>query len=95
MAELLAREAEQHEGIRQRALKRAARYAFLWPEHASDVLAAGRSLTELKGVGPFIAQRLSGWLEKPPLLRPPPLRRGFLTLAEARSLLDGNPAWTK
>jgi hypothetical protein len=31
LAELLAREAEQQEGIRQRAFRRAARAAFLWP----------------------------------------------------------------
>lgn len=96
IAELLAQEAERHEGIRQRAFKKAARGAFLWPEHASDLLAEGRSLIELKGVGPFIAERLLDWIDKPPgKISPPPLRRDFLTLADARSLLSANPSWTK
>jgi histidinol phosphatase-like PHP family hydrolase len=96
IAELLAQEADSHEGIRQRALKKAARSAFLWPEHASELLAQGRSLIELKGVGPFIAQRLLGWMEKPPAeISPPPLRRDFLALADARDLLSANPVWTK
>jgi histidinol phosphatase-like PHP family hydrolase len=96
IAELLAREAEGHEGIRQHAFRKAARSAFLWPEHASDLLAEGRSLIELRGVGPFIAQRLLAWMEKPPAkISPPPLRRDFFTLADARALLSANPSWTK
>ena len=95
IAELLAQEAENHEGIRQRAFKKAARSAFLWPEHASDLFAEGRSLIELKGVGPFIAQRLLAWMEKPPAkISPPPLRRDFFTMADARTLLSANPSWT-
>lgn len=70
IAELLAQEAEQAEGIRQRAFKRAARSAFLWPEHACDLFATGRSLTELRGVGPFIGRTLRAWLEKPEGLHP-------------------------
>jgi hypothetical protein len=93
IAELLAQEADSHEGSRQRAFKRAARSAFCWPEHASELLAAGRSLIELKGVGPFIAQRLLAWMEKPPAkISPPPLRRDFFTLADARTLLSANPS---
>jgi histidinol phosphatase-like PHP family hydrolase len=96
IAELLAQEAERHEGIRQRAFKKAARSAFLWPEHASDLLAPGRSVIELKGVGPFIAQRLFGWIEKPPeKVSPPPLRCDFLALADACDLLSANPLWAK
>jgi hypothetical protein len=34
IAELLAQEAESHEGIRRRAFKKAARSALLWPEQA-------------------------------------------------------------
>ncbi|HMJ06970.1 MAG TPA: PHP domain-containing protein [Chthoniobacterales bacterium] len=96
LAELLAREAERTDGIRQRALRRAARSSFLWPEHARDLLAEGRSLTELHGVGPFIEKQLRRWLEQPEKkVRPSPLRRDFLTLADARALLASHPAWTR
>lgn len=96
LAELLARQAEQEEGIRQRAYKRAARSAFLWPEEAADLLAQGRALVELKSVGPFIAQQLHTWLDKPPRrVSVPLLRRDFLTLAHARTLLGADPDWAK
>jgi histidinol phosphatase-like PHP family hydrolase len=94
LAELLAREAEKREGILIRAFRRAARSAFLWPEVAADVVASGRSLTELHGVGPFIAKEIQGWLEKPPPLGAiPPLRRDFLTMADAKKLLRAKPEW--
>jgi len=94
LAELLARQAAQEEGIRQRAYKRAARSAFLWPEEAADLLAKGRALVELKSVGPFIARQLHTWLEKPPLrVSAPLIRRDFLTIAEARSILAARPDW--
>jgi putative hydrolase len=96
LAELLARQAAQEEGIRQRAYKRAARSAFLWPEEAADLLAKGRALVELKSVGPFIARQLHTWLEKPPLkVSAPLIRRDFLTVAEARAILAAHPDWTK
>ena len=66
LAELLAREAEQSSGIRVRAFRRAARSAFLWPERATDLVASGRALTELHGVGPFIERQLREWIENPP-----------------------------
>ena len=97
LAELLAREAEKSSGILVRAFRRAARSAFLWPENVVDLVAQKRPLTELRGVGPFIAKQLQRWLEKPPLqgTRPPPLRRDFFALADARKLLRANPAWAK
>jgi histidinol phosphatase-like PHP family hydrolase len=96
IAELLARAAENEEGIRERAYKKAARSAFLWPEEAREILAQGRSLLELKSVGPFIAQQLQRWLEEPPAkVTPPPLRRDFLALADARALLAKHPAWAR
>jgi histidinol phosphatase-like PHP family hydrolase len=96
LAELLARKAEEEEGIRQRAYKRAARSAFLWPEQAVDLFTEGRSLLELKSVGPFIARQLRTWLNKPPQkIDPPPLRQDFLTLADSRALLAANPDWAK
>jgi histidinol phosphatase-like PHP family hydrolase len=95
LAELLASLANKESGIRRKALKRAARSAFLWPEEAADVLAMGRSLVELRSVGPFIARELQTRLENPPTRRPVrhPLRRGFLTLAEARAILVADPSW--
>src|SRR3954453_6011714 len=96
VAEFLAREAEAQEGIRQRAFKRAARNAFLWPEQAREILDSGRSLTELKGVGPFIAKRLGEWLQEPlSKLTPPPLRSDFITMADANALLGAQPSWPK
>jgi histidinol phosphatase-like PHP family hydrolase len=96
LAELLARSAETTEGIRQRAFRRAARSAFLWPEEAADLLATGRALTELRGVGPFLARQIETWLTEPPeAVTPPPLRRDFLTRAEARRILATKPDWAK
>jgi histidinol phosphatase-like PHP family hydrolase len=88
IAELLHAEAERATGHRHRALRRAAGRAFLWPEEAVDLLEEGRSLTELSCVGPYIARTIEGFVASgavPP--EPPPLRRGFLTLCEAREAL--------
>jgi histidinol phosphatase-like PHP family hydrolase len=97
LAELLAREAERSSGIRIRAFRRAARSAFLWLEHASDLVASGRALTELHGIGPFIAQQLRAWIENPPAEgeKVPATRRDFLTLADAKVLLTAQPTWAK
>jgi putative hydrolase len=97
LAELLARKAETSSGILVRAFRRAARNAFLWPELAIDLVAAKRPLTELHGVGPFIAKQLRAWIAKPPRdeMRPPAIRRDFLTRADARVILDKNPEWAK
>ena len=97
LAELLARKAETSSGILVRAFRRAARSAFLWPELASDVLAADHPLTELHGVGPFIARELRAWIERPPraVVRPPALRRDFLTRADARKILAADSGWAK
>jgi len=85
IAELLAREAGKSEGILARAYKKAARSAFLWPEYACDLLSNGRSLTELKGIGPFIARRLRDWLDRPPAKITPPLLYGHVGNAPMRS----------
>ncbi|MBV9617791.1 MAG: PHP domain-containing protein, partial [Verrucomicrobia bacterium] len=97
LAELLAAEAKKEGGIRQKALKRAARSAFLWPEEARELASSGRSLTELHGVGAFIEKLLLKFIETPSSRRraSDPLRRDFLTLAEARGILARNPAWPK
>jgi putative hydrolase len=94
LAELLLRAAQEEEGHRRRALERAASSARVWPEEASGLADLGRSLTELRGVGPWVASRLEAWLEAPPP-RPEPdeTRRGYLTYAQVRRVLDADPAW--
>lgn len=96
LAELLARKAEASAGILVRAFRRGARSAFQWPERAADLFSAGRPLTELHGVGPFLARQIQAWIEKPPqtAIRPPAIRRDFLTRADARVLLDAAPTWS-
>ena len=56
LAELLAREAIHGRQPLQRALHRAARRAFLWPEEAAQLIREHRSLTELPGVGPYLSK---------------------------------------
>jgi histidinol phosphatase-like PHP family hydrolase len=94
---MLARESETASGILVRAFRRAARSAFLWPERAAELHAAGRPLTELHGVGPFIAGQLTKWIETPvpPVRNVPASRRDFLTLADARSVLAADPEWAR
>jgi histidinol phosphatase-like PHP family hydrolase len=47
-------------------------------------------------VGPYISKLIQGWIEKPPgILEPPQQRKDFMTLAEAREILVGNPEWQK
>lgn len=94
LSELFARAAEDELGHRRQALQRAARSAFFWPDEAAEVVAAGRSPTELRSVGPWIARVIMGWLNDPPEPPDPPeLRRDFLTLADARATLKENPDW--
>jgi histidinol phosphatase-like PHP family hydrolase len=95
IAELLAGAEEDEDAPhRQRALRRASRAALQWPEEAATIAAEGRALTELRGVGPWIERTITGWLEDPPEeVEPPPLRRGFLTLAEVRAALAGHPEY--
>src|SRR6516162_1186813 len=94
IAELLIREAETASEHRRLAFKRAARAALKWPEEAAHLAAEGRSLTELEGIGPWLARRLHDWFDSPPAaLEPLPMRREFLTLAQARRLLANNPDW--
>jgi DNA polymerase (family 10) len=98
LAELLARAAEEEpEGTnRRRALQRAARSAFHWPEEASALADHGRSLTELPSIGPWLSGMVEGWLdagEDQDLPEPPEIRRGFLTLAEARAAIAEDESW--
>ena len=96
IAELLAQQAETETGILVRAFRRASRSAFLWPEEVSDLVVQNRSLTELRGIGPFIEKQIRQWIEES--RRPktvPAIRRDFLSLAEGRRLLAARPAWSK
>lgn len=96
IAELLSREAEDASHFIQRALRRAARSAFLWPEEASDLISQGRSLTELAHVGPFLEKKIRGWIEeRTHPSAPPDIRAQFLTMTKARELLAAKPAWPR
>ena len=91
LAELLALASEREEGHRSRSLRRAAWYALSWDEEAAVLAKEGR-LKELRAVGPWVAARIESLLEDPPgAPEPPPLRRGFLSLAEARRVLAAHP----
>jgi putative hydrolase len=94
IAELLAQRGDVTEGPRRRAYYRSSAAAFVWPEEAVDVHAAGRPLTELRYVGDRLAGRIAGWIEDPPELpEPPPQRRNFMTLTEVMTELDRAPEW--
>jgi histidinol phosphatase-like PHP family hydrolase len=95
IAELLAQQAERETGILSRAYRRASRSAFLWPEEVSHLVAQNRSLTELRGIGPFIEKQIRNWFDEAPRRAKtvPALRRDFISLAEARPLLAARPSW--
>jgi histidinol phosphatase-like PHP family hydrolase len=87
LSELLAREeAAQEAPHRRRARQRASRAALSWEVEAATVAAAGRSVTELPSVGPWVGRFLDDWIAEPPdpMPEPPVTRQGFLTLAEVR-----------
>lgn len=92
LAELLALEAEAASGHTARAFRRASRRAFTWSVEAADLHATDQSLTSLSGIGPFLARQVASWIddevERP---EPPPIRRSFLTLTEARRNLGFMP----
>jgi putative hydrolase len=96
IAELLARESEEASHFVQKALRRAARLAFIWPEEATALLAEKRSLTELPGVGPHLERIISAWIRKPPPVpKSPEIRSDFITLPQARAVLAKAPRWAK
>jgi histidinol phosphatase-like PHP family hydrolase len=93
LGELLSSAAREGSDHRRRALERASRAARFWPVEAWT-LAEADSLTELKAVGPWVAERISGWLDDPPgVPLPDETRRGFLTYADVRQTLDADPEW--
>lgn len=94
IAELLARQSEHARQPAQRALRRASRKAFLWEEEASRLFRSQRSLTELSGVGPYIARLMHDWIAAPPRVpKPPPIRHGFITFPKARAALARQNGW--
>ena len=97
IAELLAKEAETAKQPLQKALRRASRRAFLWPEEAAQLVIEGQSLEEeLLGVGPYLGRVIRHWIQNPPLMpEPPDIRADFLTVPEARSILAKNPSWRR
>lgn len=93
IAELFVREAERASGHREAALRKAASEAIMWEEEAAELVGSGRSLRELPGVGPSLTKLIYRWLDAPPEVDPPELRREFLTLAYARRVLAKKPGW--
>jgi len=94
IAELLATAAESAKQPLQKALRRASRKAFLWPEEAAHIVREGRSLEELAGVGPSLNRIIRRWLQDPPdVPKPPEIRAGFFTAMRARQILETNPSW--
>jgi histidinol phosphatase-like PHP family hydrolase len=95
IAELLAQQAERETGILSRAYRRASRSAFLWPEEVSHLVAQNRSLSELRGIGPFIEKQIRNWIDEtaPRPKTVPALRKDFLSIAEARRRLAARPSW--
>ena len=73
----------------QKALRRASRKALFWEEEVSALVEQNRSLSdELPGVGPSLDRIIRRWIASPPEIpNRPEIRRGFLTLTEARSTL--------
>ena len=96
IAELLAREAETARPPLQRAFRRAARRAFLWPDEAAQLVRDRRSLTELPAIGPYLEKIIRRWIEEPPLVSSPPeIRSGFLTFIKSRAVIARKPAWLR
>jgi putative hydrolase len=94
LIELLRRAGDDESDHRRRALHRASRAAMFWSEEAGELAASGRSLTELRSVGPWVGARIHAWLDDPPdVPEPDETRRDYLTLAEVRRVLDADPAW--
>jgi hypothetical protein len=76
IAELLACAAEETKApMVAKALRKASRRALSWEIEASRLLEEKRSLTELEGIGPYIAKMIEPWLENSPRISEPPESR--------------------
>jgi histidinol phosphatase-like PHP family hydrolase len=96
IADLLATESETAQYPLKKAFRRASRRAFIWPEEAVQLVKERRSLTELSGVGPYLEKLIRRWIEDPPaLVKPPAIRKDFLTMPQARAVLASDPTWLK
>jgi histidinol phosphatase-like PHP family hydrolase len=98
IAELLCLAADEPDRSYQqrRALRRAGRAAFQWPFEASELIGEGRSLTELRFVGPWLAHLIQQWLINPPEApMPPAIRRDFLSRPEVDRILKSEPSAKK
>src|ERR1051326_778704 len=97
ISELLAVASESAKQPLQKALRRASRKAFLWPEEAAEILEQGRSLEELAGVGPSLNRIIRRWLDDPPddVPKPPEIRSGFMTIPQAQAKLAATPSWSQ
>jgi DNA polymerase (family 10) len=94
IGELLRLAAAEETGHRRLALERAAHEAPRWPEEAAALAETGRPLTDLRSVGPWVAEKIEGWLQDPPPApEPAETRRGYLTWAKVRSVLADDPTW--
>jgi putative hydrolase len=94
ISELMAQAGDVYEGQRQRAYRRAARHALMWPEQAADLLDEGRSLTELSALGPRLSGLVRSWLNDPPEVpEPPATRAGFMSFAHAREVTSADPSY--
>jgi len=98
LAELLSRESEAADtDRRKRALRRASHSAlWRWSQEAAAIRERGGRFTELVSVGSWIEHFIDAWFDDdtaPP--EHPPIRRGFLTLSEARETFAANPEWMR
>jgi len=94
LAELLALESEKESHFVAKAFRNASRLAFTWPQEAAAIIEEERSLTELPGVGPYLARRLEAWIENPPEIPDSPqIRRNFMTMSEAKEIIAGKTGW--
>lgn len=88
IAELLALAAETAKMPLQKALRRASRKAFMWEEEAAVLMKNEGSLMKLPGIGTTLDRIIRQWIQNPSEVGlPPEIRRGFLSLPEARGIL--------
>jgi hypothetical protein len=94
IAKLLAVAAESAKMPLQKALRKASGKALFWEEEAAVLIEQNRSLAdELPGVGTSLDRIIRRWIEDPPdVPKSPDIRRGFLTLTEARTILAQSAA---
>jgi histidinol phosphatase-like PHP family hydrolase len=94
IGELLRVAALEETGHRRLALERAAHEAPRWAEEARAVADTGRPLTDLRSVGPWVAEKIAAWLDDPPPApEPDETRRGYLTWAKVLRVLEADPSW--